>query len=336
MAMLPAIFGLKGPELGADERRFFREADPLGFILFQRNCETPDQVRRLTAALRDAVGRADAPILIDQEGGRVQRLKPPQWRAAPTAARFGEIAERNAARGLEATRLNSLLIGRELAALGIDVDCAPVLDLAWPGAHEVIGDRAFSADPDRVAMLGRAVCEGLLAAGVLPVIKHIPGHGRALVDSHHSLPTVEAGRAELERTDFKPFRLLHDMPWGMTAHITLKAIDPDRPATLSPAVIADVVRGHIGFDGLLLGDDISMKALTGNLADLARQMLAAGCDIVMHCNGKLAEMTEIAGAIGPIGAATAERVRQGRLRVGAASGLDLAAATERLDMLMKA
>jgi beta-N-acetylhexosaminidase len=173
-------------------------------------------------------------------------------------------------------------------------------------------------------------------AGVLPVIKHIPGHGRALVDSHHSLPTVEASRAELERTDFKPFRLLHDMPWGMTAHITLKAIDPDRPATLSPAVIGDVVRGHIGFDGLLVGDDISMKALDGKLAGLARQMLAAGCDIVMHCNGKASEMAEIAGAVGPISTAAAERVRQGRIRVGAASGLDLAAASERLEMLMKA
>jgi beta-N-acetylhexosaminidase len=336
MAMLPAIFGLKGPELGADERKFFREADPLGFILFQRNCETPEQVRKLTAALRDAVGRADAPILIDQEGGRVQRLKPPHWRAAPPAARFGEIAGKDAARGLEAVRLNSLLVGRELAALGIDVDCAPVLDLAWPGAHEVIGDRAFSANPDEVAALGRAVCDGLLMAGVLPVIKHVPGHGRALVDSHHGLPTVEASRAELERTDFKPFRLLHDMPWGMTAHIVYKAIDADRPATLSAAVIGDVVRGHIGFDGLLVGDDISMKALDGKLADLARGMLAAGCDIVMHCNGKASEMAEIAGAVGPMSAAAAERVRQGRIRVGAASGLDLAAASERLEMLMKA
>lgn len=336
MTLLPAIFGLKGPELETDERRFFRDANPLGFILFQRNCETPDRVRRLTAALRDTVGRADAPILIDQEGGRVQRLKPPHWRAAPTAARLGELSARNHAGALEAVRLNSQLIGAELTALGIDVDCAPVLDLACPGAHEVIGDRAYSSDPDEVAALGRAVCEGLLSAGVLPVIKHLPGHGRALIDSHHALPTVSVSRAELERSDFKPFRLLHDMPWAMTAHIVFDAIDPERPATLSPAVIADVIRGHIGFDGVLVCDDLSMKALQGRLADLAAGALAAGCDLVLHCNGKMPEMQELAGAIGAMSARTAERIRLGRLRLEAAKGDDMAATLERLDMLMKA
>lgn len=239
-------------------------------------------------------------------------------------------------RALEAVRLNSQLIGAELTALGIDVDCAPVLDLACPGAHEVIGDRAYSSDPDEVAALGRAVCEGLLSAGVLPVIKHLPGHGRALIDSHHALPTVSVSRAELERSDFKPFRLLHDMPWAMTAHIVFDAIDPERPATLSPAVIADVIRGHIGFDGVLVCDDLSMKALQGRLADLAAGALAAGCDLVLHCNGKMPEMQELAGAIGAMSARTAERIRLGRLRLEAAKGDDMAATLERLDMLMKA
>ncbi len=337
MTMLPAIFGLKGPELEADERRFFRDADPLGFILFQRNCETPTQIRRLTAALREAVGRADAPILIDQEGGRVQRLKPPHWRAAPTAARFGELNARSRVAAREAAALNSQLIGMELAALGIDVDCAPVLDLARPGAHAVIGDRAYSADPDEVADLGRAVCEGLMAAGVLPIVKHMPGHGRATVDSHHALPTVDASREELARSDFKPFRLLRDMPWAMTAHILFDRIDPARPATLSPTVIADIIRGDIGFDGVLVCDDLSMKALQGRLGDLAAGALAAGCDLVLHCNGIMAEMEEVVGSIGPMRPATADRIRRGRHRLDEArKNAPTIASLERLDALMKA
>jgi len=337
MTMLPAIFGLKGPELEADERRFFRDADPLGFILFQRNCETPAQIRRLTAALREAVGRADAPILIDQEGGRVQRLKPPHWRAAPTAARFGELNARSRTTAREAALLNSQLIGMELAALGIDVDCAPVLDLAWSGAHEVIGDRAYSADPDEVADLGRAVCEGLMAAGVLPIVKHMPGHGRAMVDSHHALPTVDADREALAQSDFKPFRLLSDMPWAMTAHIVFDRIDPARPATLSPTVIADIIRGHIGFDGVAVCDDLSMKALQGRLGDLAAGALAAGCDLVLHCNGIMAEMEEIVGSIGPIGPATVDRIRRGRRQLEEAMrNVRTTASLERLDALMKA
>jgi len=334
MTLSPTIFGCAGKELGAAERAFFARTQPLGFILFARNCETPDQIRALVADLRASVGRADAPVLIDQEGGRVARLKPPQWRAAPAAERFGALADRNRGAGLEAARINSHLIGRELAALGIDVDCAPVLDLRLPGAHDVIGDRAFGGAPQRVADLGRAVCEGLLAAGVLPIVKHIPGHGRATADTHFDLPVVKVSRAELEATDFEPFRLLADMPWAMTAHLVYAAIDPDRPATLSPKVIAEVIRGHIGFDGLLLCDDLSMKALKGDLGDLARQALAAGCDIVLHCNGQMDEMTRVAAAAGTMSAAAERRFRRGRELQR--EGIALAAASEaRLEALMR-
>jgi beta-N-acetylhexosaminidase len=334
MTLSPTIFGCAGKELGAAERAFFSRTNPLGFILFARNCETPDQIRALVADLRASVGRADAPVLIDQEGGRVARLKPPQWRAAPPAERFGALADRNREAGLEAARINSHLIGRELAALGIDVDCAPVLDLRLPGAHDVIGDRAFGGTPRRVADLGRAVCEGLLSAGVLPIVKHIPGHGRAMADSHFDLPVIKVSRAELEATDFEPFRLLADMPWAMTAHLVYAAIDPDRPATLSPKVIAEIIRGHIGFDGLLLCDDLSMKALKGDLGDLAREALAAGCDIVLHCNGQMDEMTRIAAAAGTMSATAERRFRRGRELQR--EGIVLAAASEaRLEALMR-
>lgn len=334
MSLSPTILGCAGPQLGAAERAFFARTNPLGFILFARNCETPDQIRALVADLRAAVGREDAPVLIDQEGGRVARLKPPQWRAAPPADRFGTIADRNRSAGLEAARINSHLIGRDLAALGIDVDCAPVLDLRLPGAHDIIGDRAFGMAPQRVAELGRAACEGLLAAGVLPIIKHIPGHGRALSDSHFELPVVKTPRAELEATDFEAFRLLADMPWAMTAHLVYTAIDPDRPATLSPTVIAEIIRGHIGFDGLLLCDDLSMKALKGDLGDLARQALAAGCDVALHCNGQMEEMARIADAAGRMSAEAERRFQRGRAMQQAR--IATAAVDEaRLDALMR-
>jgi len=334
MTLSPTIFGCAGKTLGAAERAFFSRANPLGFILFARNCEAPDQIRALVADLRASVGRADAPVLIDQEGGRVARLKPPQWRAAPPAERFGTLAERNREAGLEAARINGHLIGRELAALGIDVDCAPVLDLHLPGAHAVIGDRAFGMAPQRVAELGRATCEGLLAAGVLPIIKHIPGHGRAMADSHFELPVVKLSRAELEATDFEPFRLLADMPWAMTAHLVYAAIDPDRPATLSPKVVAEIIRGHIGFDGLLLCDDLSMKALKGDLGDLAHRALVAGCDIVLHCNGEMDEMTRIAAAAGTMSVEAERRFRRGREMQR--EGMAMAAASEaRLEALMR-
>ncbi len=329
-----AILGCAGPVLSAEERQFFRDADPLGFILFQRNCESPEQVRQLIHDVRAAVGRAHAPVLIDQEGGRVARLKPPHWRAAPAAGRFGALAAADRSAALEAARLNATLMGHELAELGITVDCAPVLDLQHPGAHAgVVGDRALGTEPELVAELGRAVCEGLLAAGVTPVIKHMPGHGRALVDSHHDLPRVDAPLAELRRTDFVPFLRLAEMPWGMTCHVVYATIDPEHPATASAKVIADIIRGELGFDGLLLTDDLSMKALQGSLSERAARSLAAGCDVALHCNGKLAEMREVAEAAGPLSPAAQRRLARTAGRPAAAA-LDLRAGQLRLDSLL--
>jgi beta-N-acetylhexosaminidase len=332
---IAAIFGCAGLTLTAEEHRFFHDVDPLGFVLFKRNCEAPEQVRALVRALRDSIGRPDAPVLIDQEGGRVARLRPPAWRAAPAPGRIGAIAARDRGSALEAARLNASLMGRELADLGINVDCTPVLDLQFPGAHAgVVGDRALGSDPELVAALGRATCEGLLAAGVEPVIKHIPGHGRALVDSHHDLPRVEATLAELRQTDFVPFRQLADMRWGMTSHIVYAAIDPDHPATQSPKVIAEIIRGEIGFAGILVSDDLSMQALQGGLGDRTGRARAAGCDVALHCNGRLDEMREVADAAGDISAATAERLA--RLAAGAVRmpPVDVAAAEAHLNALL--
>lgn len=331
------IFGCAGPELADWERRFFAEADPLGFILFQRNCVEPRQVRRLVGALRQSVSRADAPVLIDQEGGRVLRLTPPYWRAAPAQGRFGELAGRDRVVACEAAYLNARLLAAELAELGITVDCAPVLDLRLPGAHEVIGDRALGAQPEVVAELGRAVAQGLLDGGVLPVIKHIPGHGRAIVDSHYELPVVEAERMLLEQTDFEPFRRLSGMPWAMTAHVVYRAIDAERPASLSPRLIREVIRDSIGFDGFLISDDVSMKALSGDVGDLARAAIAAGCDAVLHCSGDAAEMERIA-----LSAPRLDQRAGSRLERAAAAlpeqrpGLDLSAALGRIEALLAA
>jgi len=310
------ILGCAGVRLSAEERGFFARFNPLGFILFARNVEAPDQLRALIAELRQSVGRADAPILIDQEGGRVQRLRPPYWRAAPPAARFGELALRDSDAACEAARLNARLIGAELADLGIDMVCAPVLDLRFPGAHEVIGDRAFSSDPEIVRLLGRAACEGFFAAGVVPIVKHSPGHGRGMVDSHLSLPVVEASRAELERSDFRPFKSLADMPWAMTAHVVYRAIDAKRPATTSPLIVDQVIRGHIGFDGVLIGDDLSMEALHGSIAERAEATLAAGCDLALHCNGKMDEMKMLSEVVGEITPLTMERLSRGAAQRG--------------------
>ncbi len=291
---LAAIFGCAGTTLNETEAAFFRETNPFGFILFARNIADPAQVRKLVADLRAAVGRDDAPVLIDQEGGRVARLRPPYWQERPAGRRFGELYDRDPAAGKRAARLNAALIGVELAALGIDVDCAPVCDVPVPGAHDIIGDRAYHMDPEIIATLADEICEGLAMAGVMPVIKHIPGHGRAMADSHLDLPTVGAEPETLETTDFLPFRRLSAAPWGMTAHIIYSEIDHRLPATLSAHVVKKVIREQIGFDGLLLTDDLSMKALTGGFDDRAIAALQAGCDIVLHCNGDMTEMQDVA------------------------------------------
>lgn len=306
------IFGCAGPDLSAEERAFFRDADPLGFILFARNVDTPERTRRLADDLRSAVGRADAPVLIDQEGGRVARLRPPHWRKAPPARVLGDLYASDPEAGLEATRINSRLLAADVASAGCDVDCLPVLDIAFPETHAVIGDRAYADRPEPVAALGRAAAEGLLAEGVMPVIKHIPGHGRATVDSHEALPTVSAARDVLERTDFLPFRLLSDLPWAMTGHLLFEAVDPTVAITVSARGVKEVIRDHIGFGGLLLSDDLSMQALGGSLGDRAARALAAGCDVALHCNGRMDEMTGIAGRAGTMTSAARQRFEAGR------------------------
>ena len=330
------IFGVSGPDLNDDERQFFADTDPLGFILFSRNCVSPNQVRALVFDLREAVGRADAPVLIDQEGGRVARLGPPHWRAAPAAARFAEIAGVNPALAEEAARLNARLLASELADLGIDVDCAPVLDVPQPGAHKVIGDRAFGDTPEQAARLGRATCEGLLAGGVMPVIKHLPGHGRATVDSHFDLPVVDAAREELECVDFAPFRALNAMPWAMTAHVVYSALDPTAPATTSSVVINEVIRGSIGFDGVLISDDLCMKALKGSPNQRVQAALEAGCDIALHCNGLLSEMEAVAAACPPLTPAARVRLARAEAMRSRPDTFDVRAALERMDAIFGA
>lgn len=331
---LAAILGCAGPELTAAERDFFRAADPLGFIVFARNLVDPEQSRRLCGDLRAAIGRPDAPILIDQEGGRVARLKPPHWRHPPAADRFGLIAAGDRARAAQAVRINHELIAAELLELGVNVDCAPMVDVRTPGAHDIIGDRAFGTDPYLVADLGRAAAEGLLAGGVMPIIKHIPGHGRSAVDSHHDLPRVDADFDTLAEIDFVPFRALNDIPWAMTAHIIYSAIDAARPATLSPTVIAEVIRGEIGFAGLLVSDDLSMKALSGSLDELAQASLEAGCDVVLHCNGDMGEMEKVVQGSRPLSAVGQSRYEQGQRRLNRQPDIDRAEMLDELSALM--
>ncbi|MFQ5784816.1 MAG: beta-N-acetylhexosaminidase [Alphaproteobacteria bacterium] len=329
------VFGCAGTRLSDEERDFFAEVRPLGFILFARNCETPGQVRELIESLRRSVGRADAPVLIDQEGGRVARLKPPHWRAAPAAARFGELAARDPAAGREAARLNARLIAAELDDLGITIDCAPLLDVPAPGAHDVIGDRAFSDDSDVVTTLGGEVVGAMLAGGVLPVIKHMPGHGRARADSHDALPRVAAPIEALRARDFVPFRALRGTPWGMTAHVVFEAID-DAPATVSRRVIGAVIRGEIGFDGVLASDDLSMAALSGDLDARAAAALAAGCDVVLHCNGRFEEMRAVAAGVRPLDEAAQARLAKAAVMRRPPEPFDRAAALARLDALLAA
>ncbi len=277
------ILGCAGPSLSAEEARLFGEGDPLGFILFARNVVDPAQVRRLTDDLRACVGR-EAPILVDQEGGRVQRLRPPYWRAAPAAARFGELHDRDRAAAIEAVLLNARLIAAECRAVGLDVICAPCADLPAPGAHDVIGDRAFGRTVQAVVDLARAAAQGITDLGALPIVKHMPGHGRAGADSHHELPTVDVPREELVRVDAAVFRALRDFPWGMTAHVRYTALDPARPGTVSPDVI-DFIRDEIGFAGVLVSDDLAMNALGGSPEERAGAALAAGCDVALFCAG---------------------------------------------------
>ena len=327
------ILGCAGERLNADERRFFGDADPVGFILFRRNCRSPDQVRDLVAALRDSIRRSDAPVLIDQEGGRVARLRPPSWRLYPSAACLGSLPDSQAEL---AARLGATLIADDLEQLGITVDCLPVLDIPVAGADSVIGDRAYGTEPGRVTRLARAVCEGLLEGGVLPVIKHIPGHGRARVDSHYACPVIETDNDELSHTDFAPFRVLAAMPWAMSAHIVYMAIDSTAPATLSSRVISQVIRGTIGFDGVLVSDDLSMQALGGEIGERAERALAAGCDLVLHCNGDRGEMETIVSATGRIAARTADRMARSEAmrRASGPRPFDRSKAEARLDTLL--
>jgi beta-N-acetylhexosaminidase len=319
------ISGVAGLNLSADERAFLRAAEPWGFILFKRNISSPEQVADLVQSFRDLLGW-HAPVLIDQEGGRVQRLGPPEWPEYPSGAKYSELYDRDPAVGLSAARLGARLIASDLYALGIDVDCLPLADVPVPGSDAVIGDRAYGTDPAKVTAIARAVSEGLLKGGVLPVLKHLPGHGRTTADSHLKLPVVDTDRATLERTDFAAFRPLAKLPLGMTAHVVFSAIDPVAPATTSVTMLGQVIRGSIGFEGLLMSDDISMGALSGSLAERSRAAVHAGCDVVLHCNGKLAEMEEVAAAV-PVLAGEAKRRADAALAQRAApQEFDVAAA----------
>lgn len=294
MAPRACILGCAGTVLTGEERTFFRDADPWGFILFKRNIDAPEQVLALTTALRECVGRSDAPILVDQEGGRVQRMGPPHWPAYPPGRAYGALSANDPLTRREAVRLGARLMAHDLRAVGINVDCVPVADVPAPGGHDVIGDRAYADTADEVATLARAAAEGLLAGGVLPVIKHIPGHGRASADSHHELPRVDTSLEEMDATDFAPFRTLSDMPMSMTAHVVYSATDPRHAATLSRKVIKHVIRERLGFDGLIMTDDLGMKALAGDLETLAAKALKAGCDMNLHCSGRLDENRRVA------------------------------------------
>jgi beta-N-acetylhexosaminidase len=304
------ITGVSGPELTAAEREFITAERPWGFILFKRNIETPAQVILLVRELRAAIGNPDAPVLIDQEGGRVQRLGPPNWPVYPPGAAFGVLYDIDRAAGVTAARLSARLMAADLVELGVTVDCLPLADVPVAGADAVIGDRAYGTEPDKVAAIARAVTEGLEQGGILPVLKHIPGHGRATADTHFRLPKVDTPKAELERTDFAAFQPLAELPMAMTAHVVFSALDPAQPATTSATIIRQVIRGVIGFQGLLMSDDVSMNALAGSIAERTRAIVAAGCDMVLHCNGKLDEMREVARETPELSGRALERARR--------------------------
>jgi beta-N-acetylhexosaminidase len=328
------ITGVSGPELSTEEREFIGSERPWGFILFKRNIETPAQVIRLVREFRSAVGEPGAPVLIDQEGGRVQRFGPPHWPAYPAGAVFGTLYDIDPALGLAAGRLSARLIAADLIETGVTVDCLPLADVPVAGADAVIGNRAYGTEPGKVAAIARAVTEGLERGGILPVLKHIPGHGRAAADTHFRLPVVDTPKAELERTDFAAFQPLADLPMAMTAHVVFSALDPAHPATTSATIIEQVIRGVIGFRGLLMSDDVSMNALAGSIAERTRAIFAAGCDMVLHCNGKLDEMRQVAAETPELSGKALERARRALASRRAPQAFDRLAARAELDALV--
>jgi beta-N-acetylhexosaminidase len=328
------ITGLSGTVLSPAECDFIRAERPWGFILFRRNIETPDQVAALTAEIRNVMGEADAPVLVDQEGGRVQRFGPPNWPRYPAGAAFGQIYDVAPALGLKAARLSARLIADDLMRVGVNVDCLPLADVPVPGANDVIGDRAYGYEPNKVARIARAVTEGLEEGGILPILKHIPGHGRAMADSHMSLPVVDTSKAELESIDFAAFKPLADLPMAMTAHVVFSAYDPAHPATTSATMIERVIRGLIGFQGLLMSDDVGMNALAGSIAERTKALLAAGCDMVLHCSGELAEMHQVARETPELSGKPLERAKAALASRKVPKPLDRAAVRAELDELI--
>ena len=328
------ITGVSGLELTADERDFLRAERPWGFILFKRNIETPDQILRLVGELRESVADSDAPVLIDQEGGRVQRFGPPYWPVYPPGALFGTLYDIDRGLGLSAARLSARLIAADLYETGVTVDCLPLADVPVAGADAVIGNRAYGTEPAKVAAIARAVTEGLQQGGILPVLKHIPGHGRATADTHFGLPVVDTPKSELERTDFAAFQPLADLPMAMTAHVVFSALDPAQPATTSATIIEQVIRGVIGFQGLLMSDDVSMNALAGSIAERTRAIVGAGCDMVLHCNGKLDEMREVAAETPELSGRALERAARALASRQPPRPFDRTAARAELDALI--
>jgi beta-N-acetylhexosaminidase len=328
------ITGVSATELSTAERAFIRAERPWGFILFKRNIETPTQVSGLITDLRNSIDDPDAPVLIDQEGGRVQRFGPPHWPSYPPGAVFGTLYDIDSALGLNAARLSARLIAADLIDLGVTVDCLPLADVPVAGADAVIGNRAYGTEPAKVAAIARAVTQGLEQGGVLPVLKHIPGHGRATADTHFRLPVVDTSKAELERTDFAAFQPLADLPMAMTAHVVFSALDPAHPATTSATIIEQVIRGVIGFQGLLMSDDVSMNALAGSIAERTRAIVAAGCDMVLHCNGKLDEMREVAAETPELSGKALQRARMALASRKPPQPFDRLAARAELDGLI--
>jgi beta-N-acetylhexosaminidase len=332
--MQAAIYGLSGPVLTEEEKHFFKDADPAAYILFRRNCIEPGQLLALTESLRGLSGRADLPILIDQEGGRVARMRPPEWPAFPCAWAFAELYDKAPSSAIEAARANARALALMLRTVGVNVDCLPLLDVRRPEADEIIGDRALGSDPMQVAALGRAVLDGLRSGGAVGVIKHIPGHGRAMCDSHKALPVVEASPKELQ-TDLQPFEKLHGAPMGMMAHVVYTAWDRKRPASQSRKVIRDIVRKRIGFDGWLMSDDIGMEALKGGFGERASAVVAAGCDVALHCSGKMEEMIEVAEAVPAMSDEGEERMSRAMETIaGDQDGMDFEQALAKRDALL--